>query len=361
LREAIALGEQLGEPQLIAQACEAICLHHLQRRELTDEVRLYQERAHDLYRQLGDRDGEARILGHIGLVHQRSGDYQVARQRFDEAISLHERRSNIWAAGRLYGRRGLLLFETRRLAEARGDLERAIAIMRQFGDFVREATDHLNLGCVELELGAHESARQHFQSARNLYTRVGQYPTQALVYVNLAVVELDCGAFIAAEGHLDKALTIARETEHHAWELMVVGNQGIAAQGLGDLARARIHLQRVQEALSRYPASWAALSTFLAHLGAVQAAVDDIEAADHTFAQCQKRINEGNHPHSLALVDCLLGFRDLACARRAGSAEEIREHLHRARARVAHNASTNCDLRIAQRLLQTALAAAGGI
>ena len=358
LREAIELAEKLGDPLLTAEACEAMSTHHLQRRELTGELRSYQERAYDIYRQLGDRGGEARIMGAIALYNQRTGDYAQARSYFDQAIALHERMGNVWAAGKLYGRRGLLHFEMRRLPRARSDLERSSAMVRQFGDVMREATNYLNLGCVELELGHHDEARRCVRRAQDLYRRAGHRPSQALTLVNLAVVDIDSGDLESAADNLQVAVVIARETEYHAWEIMAVGNMGIVAQARGDFETARGYLEQVRDARSRYPASWAALSTFLAHLASIYAAQGDLEAARVTFAECRDRIERGNHPDSLAIVQCLEGFCNLAEARAAAAGEEARRHIDRARRRAAHDASESCDLRIAQGMLEAAIASA---
>lgn len=376
LREAIELAEDLGDSRLIAGACEAMCVHHLQRRELTGEVETYRDRAYDIYRQLADREGEARILGTIALHHQRVGRHAEAARCFDEAIALHERMGNVWAAGKLYGRRGLFRYETGQLGAARRDLQRSSIIVRQFGDVMREASNFLNLSSIELELGNHDAAERHIERAENLYRRAGHRPSRALAHVNRAIACLDRQEPEQAGEHLQEALQVARDTEYPAWELIALGCLGIAAHATGDLGRARAYLETVREVQERYPTSWASLSTFLAHLGATLAAQDELDSARAMFAQCRDRIERGNHPQILAVVQCLEGFCNLAEARAASPAAgsgdsargddasdetadpgdtEARRHIDRARRRTTQDAGDSCDLRIAQSLLSAAI------
>jgi DNA-binding CsgD family transcriptional regulator len=107
------------------------------------------EAALQIARAIGWRAGEANALVYLTLIHGAAGDYMPAFERVElaEAIA-HEIAHQVWIAGALLGR-GALLFDLLALAEARTQLEAALATAAGLGLFFsRRAAGYLALICI---------------------------------------------------------------------------------------------------------------------------------------------------------------------------------------------------------------------
>jgi len=82
-------GQELGYPKLEAATLDSLGYAHHHLGDHAESVACYQ-RALDLYREVGDRWGQAETLGHTGDVCHATGDRQRARRAWEEALAILE-------------------------------------------------------------------------------------------------------------------------------------------------------------------------------------------------------------------------------------------------------------------------------
>jgi tetratricopeptide (TPR) repeat protein len=82
-------GQALGYPKLEAATLDSLGYAHHHLGDHAESIACY-ERALDLYREVGDRWGQAETLGHTGDVHHAAGHRQQARRAWEEALAILE-------------------------------------------------------------------------------------------------------------------------------------------------------------------------------------------------------------------------------------------------------------------------------
>jgi tetratricopeptide (TPR) repeat protein len=153
-----------------------------------------------LGRQAGNREREADSLTTLGTVLVRAGRTRAGMTTIDAAARMSE--------GTLLGmvlmRRGGVLHELGRHAEALTDLRRALAIFRQASDPVWEARTRTWLGTVLLATGETERADAQFAAAERLFSTEQELEVATAVQ-NRALVAFRLGDLPTALRHLDDA------------------------------------------------------------------------------------------------------------------------------------------------------------
>ncbi len=205
-REALTLAQDIvaGHPdpatESIARHAAGIVLRELgeleaARAELRAALRLAR-RAPSGYR-------EADVLTTLGTVLVMSGRTSAGLAAIDEATNAAEG----MMLGTVLMRRGGILHELGRHAEALDDLRRALVIFRQSGDVMWEGRTRTWLGLASLALGATERADAEFAAAEELFARTDQELEAAKTIHNRGLVAFRSGDLPAALRHLDDAAT----------------------------------------------------------------------------------------------------------------------------------------------------------
>lgn len=190
----------------------------------SDAMGRYQE-ALDIYQNLADPLGSARVLAKLGLTAARTGDGEASKGFFaeafqrmegveddqlwaellyargggedlDKALQLFEKLGDEWGRGRVLLSRGKRRIDSIDYEGARKDIEQATAMMERTGDVLGLASGHLLKGYVLLQLKqvaeAEGELNQAIEAARRYkdpyalacalryrgFSRIGKYPLQ---------------------------------------------------------------------------------------------------------------------------------------------------------------------------------------
>jgi tetratricopeptide (TPR) repeat protein len=238
-------------------------------------------------------------------------------------------------AGSLLNQVGLYLIEFAQYTQAKGVLERAVAIneIAYGADNPNLAAVVSNLGNVLQDLGDLAGAREHYERALAILEAAygPNHPTVAIAVNNLGAVLRELGDMAGARAHLERALAIdeAAYGPSHPNVASRVSNLGAVLQELGDMAGARAHLERalvINEAT--YGPVHPAVGINISILGLIANSLGDLpEARSHL--ERALAIDEAtygpNHP-AVAIRVWSLG----AVLRDLGDLEMARIHIHRA-------------------------------
>ncbi|WP_329793829.1 BTAD domain-containing putative transcriptional regulator [Lentzea sp. DG1S-22] len=180
----------------------------------------HHEHALELYRELGDGDAEASVLNNLSLVHRRSGDLVAAKEALVRCLEML-RSAELVSTG---------LYNLGQLAVELGELDDAVEHFSQALALAPTADSHTYVGMALRLQGRLDEARGHLERA----LAIGNVPAgEAEALENLAALEL-------ASGDAPAALTLATR----ALALVADGGDPQVATSL------RITLGEVRRALS---------------------------------------------------------------------------------------------------------------
>jgi class 3 adenylate cyclase/tetratricopeptide (TPR) repeat protein len=208
LRRAFDLFREQGDRRGEAEAIEVTGLIAEDLRGKLAKAHAAYRQALDLYRELGDGQGQARVLARLGRSLLDAGRLEEGRPVLAEALRLaaehHEPLSNAYALTGL----GIYAHLTGDDAEAVRALTEAIRIRRDLGNLLAEAYTRQRLGMQHLRAGRLDDAEREFHAARALRREQGAQNESAVILRGLAEVYLARNDLLAAAEHAERALAL---------------------------------------------------------------------------------------------------------------------------------------------------------
>ncbi|MBD2261196.1 CHAT domain-containing protein [Pseudanabaena sp. FACHB-2040] len=196
------------------------------------------EQALAIYRDIQNRRGEGRALGHLGNAYHNLGDYRRAIEFYEQSLAIAREVSDRGAEGAALGNLGNAyrnLGDYRRAIEFH---EQSLEIAREIGDRGAEGAVLGNLGLAYNNLGEYRRAiefqEQHLEIAREL----GNRGREGVALGNLGLAYNNLGEYRRAIEFHEQRLAIAREIGDRSGEGTALGNLGIAYYRLGEYRRA---------------------------------------------------------------------------------------------------------------------------
>ncbi len=187
-----------------------------------------------LYRQIGDKPGEAATLNNIGGVYSALGDKSAALDFFNQALPLTRQVGDkLGEAATLNNLGG----GYSALGDKPAGLDfynQALLLYRQLGDKRGEATPLNNLGGVYSALGDQPAALDFFKQALPLTRQVGDKRGEAITLNNLGGVYDDLGDKPAALDFFKQALLLYRQSSDKPGEAAILNKLGRVYSALGD-------------------------------------------------------------------------------------------------------------------------------
>jgi tetratricopeptide (TPR) repeat protein/DNA-binding winged helix-turn-helix (wHTH) protein len=167
--------------------------------------------AMQLYVAAHDRLGVAAVATLEAIALERQGDYQRARQKYEESLSIYKDSGSKVSLGAEYDNIGdiyLFLGDVRR---ARRSYEDALSTYREIGDQNGMALAEIGLGDVFFLLGNLDDARSMYREALEMCKQLGSRNRQALALAGLGRVLRLEGQFTEAQAEETEAVRILEE------------------------------------------------------------------------------------------------------------------------------------------------------
>ena len=158
----------------------------------------------------GDRPGQAWALTELGMMQERTGNYQAAALSLGRALQLFgdlgDRRGQAWAHNQL----GIVQLVTGDYSAATASLTQALELSRDLGDRHCQAVVLRHLGMVRRRTGDHKAAAASLTQALRMYRDLGDRHGQAAASINLGeLLSQSSGRDDDALGYFAQALSIA--------------------------------------------------------------------------------------------------------------------------------------------------------
>lgn len=254
-------------------------LLHLAGRPL--EAQQHQERALDLFRELGERENQGNVLGNLAWLHREQGRFVAAKECYDAAITVARECGNRRQEGLNLGSLANLHREQGRVHEAREHYERSLAIAREVGDRQSEGIALSNLGWLHRDGGAIPDAMDNFQQALLIAREIGNRRGEGITLANLAALQREQGLQSEARESFDEALLIAREVGNRRGEGITLGQIAGILREQGQVEKASQHY-RVAISIAREVGNTGHEGTMLGEMGELFLSQgDSLRAEDH--------------------------------------------------------------------------------
>ncbi|WP_165959554.1 AfsR/SARP family transcriptional regulator [Nonomuraea longispora] len=203
-------------------------------------------RAHELTRrvcrQIGDREGEARVELELSLVRSRTGHYAAALEHAIKGINAFRALGDRGGEADTLDHLARLSWLSGRNREALEHARKAIALFRAIGDRHGEGNALLHSGIALSYLGLAEEATAAFESCLEIANGGGDVATKAMVLNNFGELHFSRGDYRSALSLFRQALAILREA----------GWRQNEAVGLNNIANCHEREGRRDEALHFY-------------------------------------------------------------------------------------------------------------
>jgi tetratricopeptide (TPR) repeat protein len=275
---------------------------------------------------LEEFDAERRIdaLHNHGDVLTMLGRTDDALASFREMLEISYRLGLQAKGGAAHNRIGRLQRAMGSLAEARKNLETALALFESAGDERGLASCHDDLGMVLWTRGEYEAALERMRLALDVRKKLGDRRSIALSLHNIGVVWRDHGRPTQAQEALEASLQIRRELDDRLGIAQTLDSMGRLAQDQRDLERARELFTKAHDVAREVgERNW--IAVVLTNLGEATYRLGNSDEAIRILTEAESLCDElGDKLH-------------LAEAKRAlAEAYLIRGDLRKARARIKH-------------------------
>lgn len=283
---------------------------------------------------------ELNLLGNLGLVAMRRGDFESAGQLFreerDKAIRLGDDNRYLgYAANYL----GLLAKNTGRYDEARLHYEQALRVFEKIRpDGLQVAGVLSNLGNIERRQGRLTIARSHHERALALRRQIAPDGAEVVSSLhNLGIVARRQGDLAAARQFYEQALALKRDyAPGSLWVASTLYELGVTSATEGDTDAAVDYLERALEIRRRVAPNSLDVAASLVALGRVEFHRRQVDMAESRWRQAIdivefKRPTEGEDAWFRARYrDCYFSLASLLVER--GQHVEAWDILERDRA-----------------------------
>lgn len=199
-------------------------------------------RALPLWRELGDRVNEGATLGNAGLVHWKLGELTKALEYYNLALPLRRAVGDRVGEGSTLSNAGLIYHGLGDLDEALAHYKQALALRRETGDRAGEASTLTNIGEVHRRLGEMQKALDYYDQALPLWRATGNSGTEGLTLNNIGAVYAELGETQKALEYYGRALPLRRESGDRRGAAQTLHNVGKTHGWLGARERALDYL-----------------------------------------------------------------------------------------------------------------------
>jgi transcriptional regulator with GAF, ATPase, and Fis domain/tetratricopeptide (TPR) repeat protein len=216
----------------------------------------------------------------LGVVALRTGEWESAREHFENVIGTYRRAGYQEGLAAAYNNLALVYKNQGRFKESTRYLEEALRIAERCGFFVDSATYLHNLGILHDKLGEFDIAEEHFQRALTIYTEVGYHAGRCRALNCMGIVRRRRRDFAAAESLSRQALAIAEERDYARERVIVEEALGDLAVERGDFDTARRHYEVTHDLAEQVAPDSDLTVQIVRRLGDLAWATSDLEAAD---------------------------------------------------------------------------------
>ncbi|MCT7983341.1 tetratricopeptide repeat protein [Laspinema sp. A4] len=231
-KQALEIFRQIGD-----RRGEAISLNNLGNayhslRRYTKAI-TFHEQSLEIQRQIGHRGGEATSLNNLGSAYHSLGLYTEAITFHEQSLKIYRQIGDRQGEASSLGNLGNTYHSLGGYTEAISFYEQSLEIFRQIGDIQGEASSLGNLGNTYHSLGGYTEAIGFYEQSLEIDRQIGDIQGEASSLNNLGSVYHSLGRYTEAIGFYEQSLKIYRQIGDRRGEAIALNNLGSTDYSLG--------------------------------------------------------------------------------------------------------------------------------
>ena len=176
-----------------------------------NEATEYYNRALEIYRETGNRWGEAEVINGLGGISYYQRFYRNALNYYEQALTIYRSLGDRSKEGTSVYNVGLVLQELGEYTDAQANLEQALNIQKAIGNRLDEVNTWNVIGTLHQLNGDSGQAERCFMESLRLSQMIGAQSGETYALANLGALYCDMGDFQLSEQHLTQALVLAHD------------------------------------------------------------------------------------------------------------------------------------------------------
>ncbi|MGA2461184.1 MAG: tetratricopeptide repeat protein [Candidatus Bathyarchaeia archaeon] len=176
------------------------------------EAHSFFEGSLNIFRDLGDKVGVARVLANLALVADTERNYDAAVRLYEESLSLARELRDNMAIARALNNLGIIALSVKGDYDAARSLfGEALALCRELGDRTSSAFCLSNLGAIDLKKGDYGSARTRYEESLTLFREQGNKRLVPFPLLGLGRLAVRRGEYASAFSILTETMAMLQE------------------------------------------------------------------------------------------------------------------------------------------------------
>jgi tetratricopeptide (TPR) repeat protein len=301
-------------------------------------ARSYHEQALAIFREIGDRRGEARALGDLGQDAARNQDQTIVPAYYQQSLHIFQTIGDRWGEQWMLGCLARMALEQGDRVGAESYLEQALRMPRAAGNWL-QATLPISFGWIMQSVGDYPAARAYYDQGLAIARANHSQSSMSYVYNNLGTLTRNQGEPAEARSWYRQGVDSARASGEHLQEAIGLWGLGNVALDTGELDAAVETYNRAISVFERLDQTTRALEP-VAGLAAVALVRSDMEQA-RAHAQrimdylAHGSLNTGNTEESLRVeLICYQVLHALDDPRAAAMLESAYQRLQERAAKI---------------------------
>jgi CHAT domain-containing protein/Flp pilus assembly protein TadD len=200
------------------------------------------ETALNIYREIGDRNGEGKALNNLGIAYSDLGQYQKAIEFYQQSLTITREIGDRNGEGFALGNLGIAYNRLGQYQKAIEFFQQSLTIFREIGNRNGEGFALGNLGIAYNSLGQYQKAIEFYQQSLTIFREIGNRNGEGFALNNLGLAYNRLGQYQKAIEFFQQSLTIFREIGDRNGEGLALNNLGLALFKLKNFPEAEKYL-----------------------------------------------------------------------------------------------------------------------
>lgn len=201
----------------------------------------------EIYRALGEREGEAKALSRMGAIYMDLTDHPNAEAHLQKALQISREIGQSHLLIRVLNDLGTLRKAERKYGAAVQAFQEALGIAEASGDELRRAEQWMNLGAVYVNMDKPNEAIQYLNQALQFAQTIGNDSLQAATFLNLGAAQTNISDFRMAASYFNQGLALAQKNKYLRLEGALLSGLGNSCRNTGKYPEALQYLRKALE------------------------------------------------------------------------------------------------------------------
>ncbi|WP_417911108.1 tetratricopeptide repeat protein [Candidatus Electronema sp. PJ] len=276
---------------------------------LDDAFALYKQSL-DIYRELGNKQGEGARLNNISQIYHTRGDYETALEYLQQALAIQQEIGDKQGEGESFNNISQIYKARGEYETALNYLEQSLNIRRELGDKQREGVILNNISGIYYALGDDETALNYLKQSLEISKVLGDKQGEGVIFNNISQIYYASGDDETALNYLKQSLEISKLLGDKQGEGVILNNISLIYKAHGDYETALDFLQQ-SLVIRQETGNKAGLCTTLFNIGHLHRNKGEEEKARQMWVQAYllaKEIGYADVLHNLEQLAKKLGW-----------------------------------------------------